>query len=148
MHLKEVEMENFKSFGHKVRVPFLPGYTAVTGPNGSGKSNIGDAVLFVLGPKSSKAIRAGRLTDLIWNGGGGKRGGGASSSGVSLVSDNTDRAMPVEADEVRLTRRVNVSASVEGGYNSYFYVNDKKASLNEFDQILANARIYAEGSNK
>ena len=147
MHLKEVEMENFKSFGHKVRVPFLPGYTAVTGPNGSGKSNIGDAVLFVLGPKSSKAIRAGRLTDLIWNGGVEKRARAASYCEVSLVFDNTDRAMPVEADEVRLTRRVNVSASVEGGYNSYFYVNDKKASLNEFDQILANARISAEGYN-
>src|SRR2546429_4893347 len=62
-------MENFKSFGRKITVPFLQGYTAITGPNGSGKSNIADAILFVLGPKSSKAIRAGKLTDLIWNGG-------------------------------------------------------------------------------
>src|SRR6266516_1397854 len=62
-------MENFKSFGRKISIPFLQGYTSITGPNGSGKSNIADAILFVLGPKSSKAIRAGKLTDLIWNGG-------------------------------------------------------------------------------
>src|SRR3990172_2096027 len=146
MYLKEVQMENFKSFGRKVRIPFLPRYTAITGPNGSGKSNIGDAVLFVLGPKSAKAIRAGRLTDLLWNGGENRKAA-ASYCEVSLLFDNADHVMPVEADEVKLTRRVNVSASVEGGYNSYFYVNDKKASLNEFDQILANARISAEGYN-
>ena len=69
MHLKTVEMENFKSFGGKVTVPLMEGYTAVTGPNGSGKSNITDAILFVLGPKSPKAVRAGRLTDLIFDGG-------------------------------------------------------------------------------
>ena len=146
MYLKEVQMENFKSFGRKVRIPFLPGYTAITGPNGSGKSNIGDAVLFVLGPKSAKAIRAGRLTDLLWNGGENRKAA-ASYCEVSLLFDNADRVMPVEADEVKLTRRVNVSASVEGGYNSYFYINDRKASLNEFDQLLAHARISAEGYN-
>ena len=59
-------MENFKSFGGKLVVPLMEGYTAVTGPNGSGKSNITDAILFVLGPKSSKAVRAGKLTDLIF----------------------------------------------------------------------------------
>ena len=47
-------MENFKSFGKKLTVPFFPGFTAITGPNGAGKSNIADAILFVLGPKSSK----------------------------------------------------------------------------------------------
>jgi len=66
-------MENFKSFGRKVVIPFFPGFTAITGPNGSGKSNIGDAIRFVLGPKSPKAIRAERLTDLIFNGGKNKK---------------------------------------------------------------------------
>ena len=56
MHLKDIYLENFKSFGRKLHIPFLPGYTTITGPNGSGKSNIGDAILFVLGPKSSKAM--------------------------------------------------------------------------------------------
>src|SRR3989475_222598 len=138
-------MENFKSFGRKISVPFLQGYTSITGPNGSGKSNIADAILFVLGPKSSKAIRAGKLTDLIWNGGKDKKG--ADSCQVSLLFDNSDRQIPVEADEVKLTRYVGLSPSVEGGYNSYFYINDRKSSLSEFDSLLAHARISAEGYN-
>src|SRR6266699_3473837 len=138
-------MENFKSFGRKISIPFLQGYTSITGPNGSGKSNIADAILFVLGPKSSKAIRAGKLTDLIWNGGKDKKG--ADSCQGSLLFDNSDRQIPVEADEVKLTRYVGLSPSVEGGYNSYFYINDRKSSLSEFDSLLAHARISAEGYN-
>src|SRR3989449_109217 len=138
-------MENFKSFGRKISVPFLQGYTSITGPNGSGKSNIADAILFVLGPKSSKAIRAGKLTDLIWNGGKDKKA--ADSCQVSLFFDNSDRQIPVEADEVKLTRYVGLSPSVDGGYNSYFYINDRKSSLSEFDSLLAHARISAEGYN-
>ena len=69
MHLKEIRLENFKSFAGKVRIPLDKGYTCITGPNGSGKSNISDAILFVLGPKSSKAIRAGKLTELLFNDG-------------------------------------------------------------------------------
>src|SRR5438876_5605266 len=120
-------MENFKSFGRKISIPFLQGYTSITGPNGSGKSNIADAILFVLGPKSSKAIRAGKLTDLIWNGG--KDKNGADYSQVSLLFDNADRQIPVEADEVKLTRYVGLSPAVDGRYNSYFHHNDRKASL-------------------
>ena len=100
-------MENFKSFGGKLVVPLMEGYTAVTGPNGSGKSNITDAILFVLGPKSSKAVRAGKLTDLIFDGG--KSKGKASFTKVSLVFDNTDRLMPWDDDTVRLTRYVKLS---------------------------------------
>jgi len=108
-------------------------------------SNIADAILFVLGPKSAKAIRAGKLTDLIWNGGKEKKG--ASYTEVSLQFDNRDRVIPIESDDVKLTRRVVLSPSVEGGYNSYFYVNDRKSQLQEFDQLLAHARISAEGYN-
>jgi len=145
LFLKEIQMENFKSFGRKISIPFLRGYTAITGPNGSGKSNIADAILFVLGPKSSKAIRAGKLTDLIWNGGKEKKG--ADYSQVSLLFDNSDRQIPIEADDVKLTRYIGLSPSVDGGYNSYFYINDRKSSLSEFDSLLAHARISAEGYN-
>ncbi len=145
MFLKEIELENFKSFGRRLRLPILSGYTAITGPNGSGKSNISDAVIFVLGPKSSRVIRAGRLTDLIYDGG--KGGKPASHCRVSLVFDNEDRAIPLDAEEVRLTRYVGRSASVKDGYNSYFYVNGKKANLADFDTLLANARISADGYN-
>ena len=144
MYLKQVELENFKSFGGKLTVPFMEGYTAVTGPNGSGKSNITDAILFVLGPKSSKAVRAGKLTDLIFDGG--KSKNKAAYTKVSLVFDNTDRLMPWDDDEVRLTRYVKLSDNGVD-YSSYFYVNDRKSSMTEFDVLLTKARISADGYN-
>ncbi len=144
MYLKEIQMENFKSFKGKMRVPLVDGYTAITGPNGSGKSNISDAILFVLGPKSSKAIRAGRLTDLIFNGG--KAGSPAQFTEVSLIFDNSDKILPVASDTVKLTRYVKRSPG-KADYVSYFYVNDKKSSLNDFDSILSHAKISAEGYN-
>ncbi len=144
MHLREIELENFKSFARKTRIPLLEGYTSITGPNGAGKSNVADAILFVLGPKSSRVIRAGKLTDLIFNGGKEKRP--ASECKVSLVFSNEDRLIPIDSDTVKLTRVVRLSDSAEG-YYSYFYVNDRKSSLGEFDSLLANARISADGYN-
>ena len=144
MYLKQVELENFKSFGGKLTVPLMEGYTAVTGPNGSGKSNITDAILFVLGPKSSKAVRAGKLTDLIFDGG--KSKNKASYTKVSLVFDNTDRLMPWDDDTVRLTRYVKMSDNGQD-YSSYFFVNDRKSTMSEFDSLLTKARISADGYN-
>ena len=144
VYLKQVELENFKSFGGKLTVPLMEGYTAVTGPNGSGKSNITDAILFVLGPKSSKAVRAGKLTDLIFDGG--KSRNKAGYTKVSLVFDNTDRLMPWDDDEVRLTRYVKMSDNGVD-YSSYFFVNDRKSTMSEFDSLLTRARISADGYN-
>ncbi len=138
-------MENFKSFGKRIRIPFLEGFTAVTGPNGSGKSNIADAILFVLGPKSSKMIRAGKLTDLIFNGGSKKKP--AKSCKVSLIFKNESRLIPLDKDEVTLTRVVKISHTKEENYYSYFYVNGKPSSLSEFENLLAHARISADGYN-
>lgn len=145
MYLKEIHLENFKSFGKKVVIPFLEGYTAITGPNGSGKSNICDAILFVLGPKSPKAIRAGRLTDLIFKGGKDKKP--AKFCEVTLVFDNTDRTVPIDTDTVSLTRYVNFSHTIAENYYSHFYVNGKPSSLSEFENLLAHARISADGYN-
>ena len=145
MYLKEVTLENFKSFGKKTSVTFQEGFTVITGPNGSGKSNIGDAILFVLGPKSSKAIRAGKLTDLIYNGG--KNRHPSKFCKVSLVFDNSDRLIPLDANEVRLTRLVKRSTTNPDGYYSYFYINDRKSTLTEFDELLSHAHISAEGYN-
>lgn len=144
MYLKEVSLENFKSFGRKVKVPLQPGYTVVTGPNGSGKSNISDAILFVLGPRSSKMIRAGKLTDLIYNGG--KSKNAASYGTVSLSFDNSDRSIPYDSDDVVLTRTVRKSTEGDG-YSSYFYVNGRKSSLGEFDILLREAKLSADGYN-
>lgn len=151
MYLKEVQMFNFKSFGAAMRVPFKPGFTAITGPNGSGKSNIGDAILFVLGPSSTRMIRAKTLPELIFNGGtvNGKPGKPAKEMEVSLVFDNTDRMLPIEAEDVTLTRRVR-RAPKRGdpnNYHSYFYINGRAANLTEFRNLLLHARISADGYN-
>ena len=69
MYLKALEVSNFKSFKGEVTIPLERGFTAITGPNGSGKSNCGDAIQFVLGPRSNKTIRAQNSKDLIFNGG-------------------------------------------------------------------------------
>ncbi len=144
MYLKAIELENFKSFGRKTRLEFKKGFTAISGPNGSGKSNITDAILFVLGPKSSKMIRAQRLTDLIYNGG--KNGRPADYCKVSLIFENKDRILPIDEDEVKLTRYIK-RANNEEGYNSYFYINDERARLQDFTSLLVHAKISAEGYN-
>lgn len=133
MYLKEVQLENFKSFGHKIIVPFLPGFTAITGPNGSGKSNISDAILFVLGPKSPKIIRAGRLTDLIYNGK--KR---VDHCKVSLVFQNAQ-------GEIILTRKIKRAPLPDNpdNYYSYFYINGKSSSLSDFVHLLSSNNVSA-----
>lgn len=155
MHLKEVRMVNFKSFGAAMRVPFKPGFTAITGPNGSGKSNIGDAILFVLGPSSTRLIRAKTLPELIFNGGtvNGKPGKPSKEMEVSLVFENPvedeKRMLPLEADEVVLTRRVRLAPKRGDptNYHSYFYINERAATLKEFRDLLLHARISADGYN-
>jgi len=141
-------MENFKSFGKKLTIPFFPGFTAITGPNGAGKSNIADAILFVLGPKSSKVMRAGRLTDLIFNGGK-KHKNPAKYCKVSLVFDNTKRRMPVDSDEVVLTRMIKRAPLKDdpNNYYSKFYINNKASTFSDFANVLVHARMSGDGYN-
>ncbi len=148
LHLKEVDMENFKSFGNKTVVPFFPGFTAITGPNGSGKSNIADAILFVLGPKSSKTIRAGRLTDLIFNGGK-KTKNPAKYCKVSLVFDNTERKLSIDNDEVIFTRMIKRAPLKDDpeNYYSYYYINGNASNYTEFMNTLLHARISGDSYN-
>ncbi|HEC89795.1 MAG TPA: chromosome segregation protein SMC, partial [Thermoplasmatales archaeon] len=141
-------MENFKSFGRKLSIPFFPGFTAITGPNGSGKSNIADAILFVLGAKSSKVMRAERLTDLIFNGGK-KHKNPARYCKVSLVFDNQDRKIPIEADEVILTRMIKRAPlkNDPDNYYTYYYINDKPYTYTAFNDLLAHARLSGSSYN-
>ncbi len=138
-------MENFKSVKGQVTVRLNSGFTGITGPNGSGKSNITDAILFVIGPKSSKAIRAGNLLDLIWNGG--EHGKPADKCRVTLVFDNSDGTMPIGYDEVHMTRVVKRSREGKSAYSSYFYINGNKSTLREFEELLSYAGISASGYN-
>jgi chromosome segregation protein len=145
MFLKRLKVRNFKSFSGATEIPFQPGFTGVAGPNGMGKSNISDAILFVLGPTSSKALRADRLTHLFFNGGSSKKP--ATECEVSLVFDNSDRLLPVETDEVELTRYVKLAPSDPNGYYSYFYVNGRRSTQTEMDSVLSHARLSGDGYN-
>ncbi|MCI4364598.1 MAG: chromosome segregation protein SMC [Thermoplasmata archaeon] len=145
MHLKRVKLRNFKSFAGATEIPFQPGFTGVAGPNGMGKSNISDAILFVLGPTSSKALRAERLTHLFFNGGSSKKA--ATECEVSLVFDNSDKLLPVESAEVEVTRYVKLAPNDPDGYYSYFYVNGKRTTQGEIDSILSHGRLSGDGYN-
>ncbi len=145
MYLKRLKVRNFKSFAGATEIPFLPGFTGVAGPNGMGKSNISDAILFVLGPTSSKALRAERLTHLFFNGGASKKP--ATECEVSLVFDNSDKTLPVESAEVEVTRYVKLAPSDPDGYYSYFYVNGKRTTQTEIDALLAHGRLSGDGYN-
>jgi chromosome segregation protein len=145
MYLKRLKVRNFKSFAGSTEIPFQPGFTGVAGPNGMGKSNISDAILFVLGPTSSKALRADRLTHLFFNGGSSKKP--ATECEVSLVFDNKDRLLPVETDDVELTRYVKLAPSDANGYYSYFYVNGRRSTQTEMDSLLSHARLSGDGYN-
>jgi chromosome segregation protein len=145
MYLKRIKVRNFKSFSGATEIPFQPGFTGVAGPNGMGKSNISDAILFVLGPTSSKALRADRLTHLFFNGGAAKKP--ATECEVSLVFDNSDRLLPSDATDVEVTRYVKLAPSDPDGYYSYFYVNGKRTTQSEIDALLSHARLSGDGYN-
>ncbi|MGA7923676.1 MAG: chromosome segregation protein SMC [Thermoplasmata archaeon] len=145
MYLKRLKVRNFKSFAGSTEIPFQPGFTGVAGPNGMGKSNISDAILFVLGPTSSKALRADRLTHLLFNGGAAKKS--ATECEVSLVFDNHDRALPIESDEVEVGRYVKLAPTDPDGYYSYFYLNGRRTTQTEIDSVLSHARLSGDGYN-
>jgi len=145
MYLKRLKVRNFKSFAGATEIPFQPGFTGVAGPNGMGKSNISDAILFVLGPTSSKALRAERLTHLFFNGGSSKKP--ATECEVSLVFDNSDKLLPCDAAEVEVTRYVKLAPSDPDGYYSYFYVNGKRTTQTEIDALLSHGRLSGDGYN-
>ena len=65
MYIKELQVDNFKSFANDMTIPFLKGFTTISGPNGSGKSNIIDSILFALGLASARNLRTDQLSDFI-----------------------------------------------------------------------------------
>ena len=140
MIIESVELDNFKSFGNKKRIMFRDGFTVITGPNGSGKSNIGDAMLFVLGIRSSKAIRADRLPDLIHKAPPGKKQG--STCSVTIVMDSQDTSIPEEERKTRITREISVDDNQE--CKSTYYINGARAKRGDVETILDNAQIYLD----
>ena len=140
MHIKEIELNNFKSFGRRAKIPFYDDFTTISGPNGSGKSNVVDGIVFCLGLSGSRSMRAEKLTDLIYT----ENGKSPGTAEVTIRFDNTDRELPVDQDEVTVTRRIK---SGDSGYYSYYYFNDKPCSLSEIHEHLLKARISPNSYN-
>ena len=128
MYITELEIDNFKSFGRKTRIPFFEGFTVISGPNGSGKSNIIDSILFCLALSGARGLRAEKLTDLL------NVNTGKNTAEVSITfSDNT-----------KIRRRIKKTAH---GYYSYNYLNDRLCKQGEIVDYLEKFGIKAEGYN-
>ncbi|OKH26393.1 chromosome segregation protein SMC [Chroogloeocystis siderophila] len=165
VHIKRLELSNFKSFGGTTQIPLLPGFTVVSGPNGSGKSNILDALLFGLGLASSKGMRAERLPDLV-NHTQATRGRTVEAS-VTVTFDlegleqrdqesevggqeneirlEREDGGEVTPEELSVTRKLRVTP--QGTYTSTYYINGEACTLSELHEQLNRLRIYPEGYN-
>jgi len=111
--LKALELTGFKSFADKTRFEFPEGITVVVGPNGSGKSNVVDAVKWVLGTTSAKSLRGKEMSDVIFKSPNQSSRRDINSAEATIIFDNTTRILPLEHDEVRVTRRVYRSGEGE-----------------------------------
>ncbi len=133
MFLKRLEIVGFKSFAAKTTAELPPGIVAVVGPNGSGKSNIADAVRWVLGEQSAKAVRARRPEEVIFAGSASRQPLGMAE--VSLVLDNTDATIPLDYGEVRVSRRLYRSGESE------YLLNGARVRLKDITNALLHAQL-------
>ena len=128
MHLKSLILKGFKSFADRSVISLEPGITAIVGPNGSGKSNISDSVLWVLGERNAKNLRGQAMEDVIFAGSSARKSVGVAE--VELVLDNSDGTLPVDFNEVSLTRRMYRSGESE------YLINGAPARRMDFMDIL------------
>ena len=137
MYLKSLEVQGFKSFPDKTLIRFGDDITAIVGPNGSGKSNISDAILWVMGEQSSKTLRGAKMEDVIF--GGTQKRSAVGFAEATLTLDNSDRALPYEADEVMITRRYYRSGDSE------YYINRQSARLRDINEMFMDTGLGREG---
>ncbi|HET7559925.1 MAG TPA: chromosome segregation protein SMC, partial [Limnochordia bacterium] len=128
LRLNSLKLHGFKSFASAVELAFPDGISAIVGPNGSGKSNVADAVRWVLGEQSLKALRGANLQDVIFAGSDQKRALGMAE--VSIHFDNSGRELPLDYDEVRITRRAFRSGDSE------FEINDARCRLRDIQELF------------
>ncbi len=136
MHLKSLTLKGFKSFASATTLRFEPGITAVVGPNGSGKSNVVDAIAWVLGEQGAKALRGGKMEDVIFAGTAGRPPLGRAE--VTLTIDNTDGALPIDYAEVSITRRMFRDGASE------YEINGESARLLDIQELLSDSGIGRE----
>ena len=137
MYLKALMLQGFKSFPDKTVLTFDQSITAIVGPNGSGKSNLSDAVRWVMGEQSTRALRGGRMEDVIFGGTAKRRQTGYAQ--VSLVLDNSDHRLPREENEVMVTRRYYRSGESE------YYINRDAVRLKDVSELFLDTGLGREG---
>ncbi len=137
MYLKRLELQGFKSFADKTILEFKPGITSVIGPNGSGKSNISDAIRWVLGEQSMKSLRGAKSEDIIFNGTQNRKSLGFAEA--SIIIDNSDGALPIEYNEVTVTRKIYRSG--ESGY----FINKVPCRLKDILELFMDTGIGKDG---
>ena len=128
MYLTSLTLKGFKSFADRAHMTFEPGLTVIVGPNGSGKSNISDSILWVLGEQSAKQLRGQAMEDVIFSGSSARKPVGVAE--VTLVLDNSDHVLPVDFDEVAITRRMYRSGESE------YLINSSPCRLMDIQDIL------------
>ena len=133
MYLKRIETIGFKSFADKTVVEFEQGVTAVVGPNGSGKSNISDAIRWVLGEQSAKSLRGGKMEDIIFAGTSTRKP--LNFAEVMLVLDNSCGSLPIDYEEVSITRRVYRTGDSE------YLINKQKVRLKDVVDLIMDTGI-------
>ncbi|MGA4726541.1 chromosome segregation protein SMC [Micromonospora taraxaci] len=136
MYLKSLTVKGFKSFASATTLKLEPGITCVVGPNGSGKSNVVDAIAWVLGEQGAKALRGGKMEDVIFAGTAGRAPLGRAE--VTLTIDNTDGALPIEYTEVSITRRMFRSGESE------YEINGNSCRLLDIQELLSDSGIGRE----
>ena len=137
MLLKSLELQGFKTFPDKTKLTFDTGITSVVGPNGSGKSNISDAIRWVLGEQSAKALRCSRMEDVVFNGTDKRKRQGYAE--VTLTIDNTDRKLPYGGDEVAVTRRYYRSGESE------YLINKAAVRLKDIHELFMDTGLGRDG---
>ncbi len=133
MFLKSLKLVGFKSFADRTRLELRPGVTVVVGPNGSGKSNIVDAIAWVMGSQSPKALRTGRMDDVIFAGTATRPGLGRAE--VTLVLDNGSGALPLDLPEVSISRRLYRDGS------SDYEINGVSCRLLDIQELLSDSGV-------
>ncbi|WP_394923346.1 chromosome segregation protein SMC [uncultured Robinsoniella sp.] len=137
MYLKSIEIHGFKSFANKIVFKFHNGITGIVGPNGSGKSNVGDAVRWVLGEQRAKQLRGANMQDVIFSGTENRKPMGFAS--VAITLDNEDHQLPIDYNEVTVTRRVYRSGESE------YLINGTTCRLKDVNELFYDTGIGKEG---
>ena len=137
MYLKSIEVQGFKSFANRIKFDFHNGITGIVGPNGSGKSNVADAVRWVLGEQRVKQLRGGSMQDVIFSGTENRKP--LSYASVAITLDNSDHKLPVDFEEVTVTRKLYRSGESE------YLINGAACRLKDINEMFYDTGIGKEG---